>query len=213
MDTGNLKETHEIEVSRRFLALYNPGHQRSWAPERSGRPPEPDVICTERSSQSLVLGIEVTTAWLNHMGSGVGSLDEILQPHPGAPRMTPAKFVWEHSRGKNLPPIYAGDLVSQPNQQAITKLAEAVAAKMCKRYGGCHRTFLIVEWEYWATDENIVNEAIKHFAGAALSQCPFEEVWILTRLSNLLGREAIFRIHPSPEGPLMEPEVNPCDVL
>jgi hypothetical protein len=213
MAGGKLKEIHEISVAQRFFAVYNLGHNSTWTPVRNGQPPEPDVIAEEPTNPESSLGIEVTTAWLDYVGPAVKSVEEINHPPEEAPRMTAAKFTWERARGKNLPGIHVSDIVAQPDKQAITKLGEAVREKIDKNYQGIERIYLVVEWEYFATDEDLLREAMEYFVAEDICRCPFEQIWILARLGSQLGRQAIFRIYPSAEGPQMGPEINPAEVL
>jgi hypothetical protein len=208
-NSHELKQQHERAVATDFCALYNSHFQRSLSVERSGTPPEPDVVCIDANAPSDLLGIEVTTTYLGE-GQAVETVGDVPGPNAQAKSgqpMSDAKWTWDIERGNNSPPIWISDELNEPTTMELQKLEGAITSKSNKTYNGCACYFLVIDWQYFGVNLNLLEDVKSHFSSNDMGNPPFDEIWITCRLGSELGRQAIVKLFPSVDGPYLGPEV------
>lgn len=151
----------EHQIAEGFLPIYNTMTGRAFRVCRSGRPPEPDIMCKdERTGEQI--GIEVTIAYYD-------------EDH--------ATAEWETARGKEI----AGYQLPRPDWQENVRVLDRVVAnirqKARKEYQLSGRLLLVVLTYSWRL---YLREVEKQLTTLRIPlRSPFSEIHVLSQHGEL----------------------------
>lgn len=167
----NIKETHEVAVSRHLLDVL----RISYSNIRAGKAGiEPDCVIT---TQTGSIGVEITTAYYS----------------PSA-----AKAEWQATRDleKGKTGIYFTGGINEPDLSMATEILNRIQSKAGKRYSGVDTLMLLVHLQAQLTDDDFIDQIIGSLRTAMGEVVQFAAIYLGTFRSE--GVYKVWPIFPKP---------------